>query len=189
MPDSTDRQAKLVILDRDGGINQDSDAYIKSPEEWIPVDGSLEAIAKLVGAGYKVAVATNQSGIARQLFDEYTLAKIHQTMCHSVEQAGGILDGIFYCPHGPEDGCSCRKPNTGLLESISKEFRIPLDGVPLIGDSLKDMQAAKRVGCQPFLVKTGKGTKTLLSSNPDELKDVTIVEDLQAAVNLILERL
>jgi len=184
-----DEQAKLVILDRDGVINQDSDAYIKSPEEWIPIEGSLSAIGELGRAGFKVAVATNQSGIARQLFDNFTLARIHQKMSDAVEEAGGILDGVFYCPHGPDEGCQCRKPGTGLLEAISKEFGIPLQGVPLVGDSLKDIQAARKMGCQPFLVKTGKGMQTLASCDSQELDGVQVVESLQVATRLILGEL
>lgn len=188
MSNSANEQVKLVILDRDGVINQDSDAYIKSPEEWIPIEGSLEAIAKLSRAGFTIAVATNQSGIARQFFDHYTLARIHQKMCDEVELAGGMLSGVFYCPHGPDEGCSCRKPGTGLLEAISFEFNAPLVGVPLVGDSLKDIQAAKQMSCRPILVESGKGLQTLkANSHNGELDDVTIVGNLAAAAKLILE--
>lgn len=177
---------KLVILDRDGVINHDSDTYIKSPEEWIPIDGSLEAIARLAEAGYVVTVATNQSGIARKLFSLFELARIHQKMCASAEQAGGRIDGIFFCPHGPDQGCECRKPKTGLLVAIADEFGIPLEGVPLVGDSLKDLQVARQCGCVPYLVKTGKGRATLSTASPDELAGVKVVEDLAEAAGLIV---
>lgn len=187
---SANEQVKLVILDRDGVINQDSDAYIKSPEEWIPIDGSLEAIAKLSQAGFTIAVATNQSGISRQFFDHYTLARIHQKMCDAVELAGGILSGVFYCPHGPDEGCRCRKPGTGLLEAISLEFNTPLADVPLVGDSLKDIQAAKQMNCRPILVETGKGLQTLKAGSQSiALDDVPVVGDLAAAAKFILEQL
>ena len=186
MSDSMGDQAKLVILDRDGVINQDFDAYVKSPEEWTPIAGSLESIANLSQAGYKIAVATNQSGIARQFFDQYTLARIHQKMCNAVELAGGMLDGVFFCPHGPDEGCQCRKPRTGLLDAISQEFNVSLQNVPLVGDSLKDIQAARQKGCRPFLVKTGKGMKTLATCDQHELNGVQVVDDLRSAVKVIL---
>jgi D-glycero-D-manno-heptose 1,7-bisphosphate phosphatase len=186
MPDSMDKQSKLVILDRDGVINQDSDAYIKTPEEWVPIEGSLESIALLSQAGFTIAVATNQSGIARQLFDQYTLARIHQKMCNAVEQSGGTLDGVFYCPHGPDEGCNCRKPQTGMLEAISREFNMPLQGVPLVGDSLKDIQAARQMGCRPYLVRTGKGMQTLAACDQEELQGVQVVDSLEVAARLIL---
>lgn len=184
-----DKREKLVILDRDGVINRDSDDYIKSPDEWIPIENSLQAISDLVRAGYKVAVATNQSGIARRFFDQFVLAQIHQKMCEAVELAGGILDGVFYCPHGPDEGCKCRKPETGLLDSISREFSVSLQGVPLVGDSLRDMQAARKAGCLPILVKTGKGVRTVETCNPTDLKDVVIVDDLMAAAGFILNEM
>ena len=176
----------LVILDRDGVINLDSDAYIKSPEEWQPVTGSPEAIAALTRAEYRVVVATNQSFIARKLFDEYTLARIHQKMAQTLERACSMIHGVFYCPHGPGEGCSCRKPETGLLEAISREFDHPLEGVPLVGDSWKDVQAARRAGCVPYLVRTGKGERTLAEVNAEELAGVHIVADLSEAVKKIL---
>jgi len=184
--DTKNRQRKLVILDRDGVINHDSDNYIKSPEEWIPIAGSLEGIALLSQAGFLVTVATNQSGIARNLFDEYTLARIHQKMCAAVEQFGGVLDGVFFCPHGPQGGCNCRKPRSGLLEEISREFGIPLRGVPLVGDSLRDVEVARQMGCKPYLVKTGKGMQTLASCGPKELTDVRVVDSLLVATKLII---
>jgi D-glycero-D-manno-heptose 1,7-bisphosphate phosphatase len=151
---------RLVILDRDGVINQDSDAYIKSPEEWIPVPGSLEAIARLNQGGFRVIVCTNQSGIGRGLFDMATLNAIHQKMHIAAQQLGAHIDAIFFCPHAPENNCDCRKPKPGMLHAIAKRFGIPLKGVPKVGDSLRDLQAAFVAGCQPFLVLTGKGGAT-----------------------------
>lgn len=172
-----------VLLDRDGVINEDSDAYIKSPAEWIPIPGSLEAIALLRHNGFRVAVLTNQSGIARGLFDRPTLEAIHKKMRDLVEQAGGHLDDIFYCPHGPEDGCNCRKPKTGLFEQFARKYGADLDGVPAVGDSLRDIQSAASVGAEPILVETGKGAKTL-KRNPD--LDVSSFSNLYEAVQYIL---
>ena len=151
---------KLVILDRDGTINQDSDQYIKSPAEWKPIKGSLEAIARLTQNGYRVVVATNQSGIARGLFDMSTLNAIHIEMHRAVGQAGGRIDAIFFCPHAADSNCECRKPKPGLLREISARMGVELAGVPMIGDSLRDVEAAAAVGAKPWLVLTGKGRKT-----------------------------
>src|SRR5215831_2130884 len=151
---------KLVILDRDGVINHDSDSYIKSPEEWKPLRGSLEAVAKLTQSGFHVVVATNQSGIGRGLFEMATLNAIHDKMHRAVAQAGGRIDAVFYCPHAQEANCACRKPKAGLLEDIGRRFNTELKDVPAIGDSLRDLQAAAAVGAQPILVLTGKGNKT-----------------------------
>jgi D-glycero-D-manno-heptose 1,7-bisphosphate phosphatase len=151
---------KLVILDRDGTINEDSDQYIKSPAEWKPIAGSLEAIARLTQNGWRVAVATNQSGIARGLFDMSTLNAIHTEMHRAVVQAGGRIDAIFFCPHAADSNCECRKPKPGLLREIGSRFGVELDSVPMIGDSLRDVEAAAAVGAQPWLVLTGKGRQT-----------------------------
>ena len=151
---------KLVILDRDGVINLDSDAYIKSPDEWKPIPGSLDAIARLTQAGYQVAVATNQSGVGRGLFEMATLNAIHDKMHRAVGQAGGRIDAVFYCPHAMEANCRCRKPKPGLLEDIGKRFSASLKNVPCIGDSQRDLEAAAAVGGQPILVLTGKGAMT-----------------------------
>lgn len=148
---------KLVILDRDGVINEDSDAYIKSPEEWNPIPGSLEAIARLNRHGYRVAVATNQSGVARGLFTLDTLARIHRRMLEAVRDKGGEIDAIFFCPHGPDDDCRCRKPAPGLYEEIADRLKTSLDNVYAIGDSERDLVAARAAGAQPVLVRTGKG--------------------------------
>jgi D-glycero-D-manno-heptose 1,7-bisphosphate phosphatase len=151
---------KLVILDRDGVINYDSAEFIKKPDEWKPILGSLEAIARLTQAGYHVVVATNQSGVGRGLLDMATLSAIHDKMHKALAQAGGRIDAVFYCPHAQDANCNCRKPKTGLLEDIARRFNVDLGGVPCIGDSLRDLQAAARVNAQPILVLTGKGRQT-----------------------------
>ena len=151
---------KLIILDRDGVINQDSDKFIKSPDEWVPLPGSLEAIARLNQANYRVVVATNQSGIARGLFDMQVLNAIHQKMIDSAQVVGASIDAIFFCPHLSEDQCDCRKPQPGMLNEIARRFDMSLKGVPTVGDSLRDLQAGYAVGCEPYLVLTGKGKKT-----------------------------
>jgi D-glycero-D-manno-heptose 1,7-bisphosphate phosphatase len=151
---------KLVVLDRDGTINHDSDQYIKSPAEWKPIKGSIEAIARLTQAGHHVVVATNQSGIARGLFDMTTLNAIHDAMQRAVHQAGGRIDAIFFCPHADAAGCECRKPKPGMLLEIGRRMNTPLAGVPVVGDALRDLQAAAAAGARPVLVLTGKGKKT-----------------------------
>ncbi|MFT0851915.1 D-glycero-beta-D-manno-heptose 1,7-bisphosphate 7-phosphatase [Achromobacter sp. F4_2707] len=152
---------KLVILDRDGVINEDSDAYIKSPAEWQAIPGSLNAIARLSRAGWRVVVATNQSGVARGYFSMETLNAIHAKMRRELAEAGGHLDAIFVCTHGPDDGCRCRKPEPGMFQDIACRYDITLDNVPAVGDSLRDLQAAASQGCAPWLVRTGKGLRTL----------------------------
>lgn len=154
------RTMKLIILDRDGVINQDSDAFIKSPAEWIPIPGSLEAIARLNQAGYKVVVCTNQSGVARGFFDIVTLNAIHQKMHQAAQAVGAHIAAIFFCPHAAEDNCDCRKPKPGMLHDVAKRFGVPLKGLPTVGDSLRDLQAGFVAGCVPYLVLTGKGAKT-----------------------------
>ena len=151
---------KLVILDRDGTINQDSDQYIKSPAEWKPIPGSLEAIARLTQGGWRIVVATNQSGLSRGLFDMSTLNAIHAEMHRAVGQAGGRIDAIFFCPHAADSNCECRKPKPGLLHEIASRFGVELEGVPMVGDSLRDVAAAAAAGAKPWLVLTGNGHKT-----------------------------
>ena len=175
---------KLIILDRDGVINEDSDDYIKSPEEWLPIPGSLEAIARLTRAGYRIAVATNQSGVARGLFDGDTLQRIHDKMRGAVAAAGGEIAAIYFCPHGPDAGCACRKPQPGLLREIGTHFHVDLSGVPVVGDSLRDVQAAKTVGARPILVRTGKGEGTVVRG--EGLAGVPVYPDLAAAVDALL---
>jgi len=152
---------RYVLLDRDGVINHDSDDFIKSPEEWQPIDGSLEAIALLNAHGYRIAVITNQSGLARGLFDDVMLEKIHQKMLRLVNEKGGNIDAVYFCPHGADSACNCRKPKPGLLESFAAEKHADLADTYFIGDSLRDIQAALAAGALPMLVKTGKGQKTL----------------------------
>lgn len=152
---------KFVILDRDGVINEDSDEYIKSPEEWIPIPGSLEAIARLHQAGYRLIIASNQSGIARGLFDLDTLARIHAKLLEAVRAKGGAIEAIFFCPHGPDDGCRCRKPLPGLFEEIAERLKLSLRGVYAVGDSERDVLAAESAGARPVLVRTGKGNRTI----------------------------
>ena len=155
------RATKLIVLDRDGVINHDSPEFIKSPDEWRPIPGSLEAIARLNHAGYRVVVATNQSGVGRGLLDFSTLAAIHDRMHRELAHAGGRVDAIFYCPHTAESRCECRKPKAGMLREIGLRFNVDLSGVGVVGDGLRDLQAAETVGAQPMLVLTGKGEKTL----------------------------
>ncbi|MFY9326753.1 MAG: D-glycero-beta-D-manno-heptose 1,7-bisphosphate 7-phosphatase [Georgfuchsia sp.] len=171
---------KLVILDRDGVINHDSDSYIKSPDEWIPIKGSPEAIARLNQWGYHVVVATNQSGIGRGLYSLDMLNAIHNKMMRLITQAGGRIDAVFFCPHTDADKCNCRKPKPGMLEDIATRFHCDLKGIPTIGDSLRDLQTAVAVGAEPLLVLTGKGAKTQL--DPDLPAGTLIFADLAAAV-------
>lgn len=152
---------RFILLDRDGVINEDSDDFIKSPDEWQPIAGSLEAIALLNAHGYKIAVITNQSGLARGLFDAVMLEKIHAKMCRLVSAKGGKIDAIYYCPHGADSACHCRKPLPGLLEQCAADNRLMLTDTFFVGDSLRDLQAALAANARPILVKTGKGAKTL----------------------------
>ncbi|CAM4212050.1 D-glycero-beta-D-manno-heptose 1,7-bisphosphate 7-phosphatase [Bordetella tumbae] len=175
---------KLIILDRDGVINQDSDAFVKNPDEWIALPGSLAAIARLSQAGYTVTVATNQSGLARGLFDTPTLNAIHAKLYREVSQAGGLVDSIFLCPHGPQDGCSCRKPLPGMYHDIARRYDADLTGVPAVGDSLRDLQAASAAGCTPWLVLTGNGPKTQQGTLPPGTR---IAADLSAVADALLQ--
>jgi D-glycero-D-manno-heptose 1,7-bisphosphate phosphatase len=155
------RQPKLIVLDRDGVINHDSEQFIKSPDEWIPIPGSLEAIARLNQAGFRTVVATNQSGIGRGLFDIGMLNAIHNKMHRALAQVGGRIEAVFFCPHSGDSQCECRKPRAGMLQEIGRRFGVDMTGVPALGDSLRDLQAAEVVGAQPMLMLTGKGEKTL----------------------------
>lgn len=176
---------ELVILDRDGVINQDSPRHIRSPEEWIPIPGSLDAIARLNRAGFRVVVATNQSGLARKLFDIETLNRIHEAMQRQLAEVGAHVDAIFICPCHPKDNCDCFKPNPGMLLDIAERLRTPLDKVPFIGDKLIDIQAARAAGARPFLVKTGNGKKTLESKQ--KLDDVEVFDDLAQAADALID--
>jgi D-glycero-D-manno-heptose 1,7-bisphosphate phosphatase len=181
---STSRTQKLIVLDRDGVINHDSDHFIKTPEEWRPIPGSLEAIARLNHAGYRVVVATNQSGIGRGLFDMATLNAIHEKLHKALALAGGRIDALFYCPHTGDSDCDCRKPRPGMLREIGLRFGVDMAGVPCIGDSLRDLLAAEAVGGQPMLVLTGKGEKTLREGNFP--KNTVIFPDLAFAASALL---
>lgn len=172
---------KLIILDDNGVINFSSDIYIKTPNEWNPIPGSLEAIAQLNQAGYRVVIATNQSGIGRGLIDMETFNAISEKMYKAVSQAGGRIDALFYCPHADVDKCNCRKPATGMLEEIMRRYSVNLKGIPVIGDSLRDLQAAAKVGASPILVLTGKGMKTKTGDALPE--ETTIFANLAAAVD------
>lgn len=175
----------LIILDRDGVINEDSDEYIKSPEEWIPIEGSLEAIARLHHHGYRVVVVTNQSGVARGLFSIDTLMAIHSKMHQQINEAGGSIEAIFFCPHAPANRCDCRKPKPGLLKQVEQRFGVSLRGVCAIGDSLRDIEAARAMGAAPVLVRTGKGERTL-ANHREQLAGVPIDDCLYAYVDRLL---
>lgn len=178
--------ARLVILDRDGVINHDSDDYIKSLDEWMPIPGSIEAIAALSKAGYLIGVATNQSGLARGYFDEIALAHMHSQLSMLVEEAGGRIDALCYCPHGPDEGCNCRKPAPGLLLQISAELQAPLAGAWYVGDAKKDVELALATGCKPILVRTGKGAETAPALTSEQRALTHIVADLAEAARFIL---
>ena len=175
---------RLVILDRDGVINEDSDDYIKTPDEWRPIPGSLEAITRLTHAGIQVIVATNQSGIARGLFNVDMLARIHNRMLDEIHHRGGEIEAIFFCPHGPRDGCSCRKPLPGLFHDIAARFKTSLSGTYAVGDALRDIEAARAAQALPVLVRTGKGARTVAAG--EGLAGVPIYDDLAAFADALL---
>ena len=169
----------LIVLDRDGVINRDSREFVKDADEWVPLPGSIGAIADLSAAGYTVAVASNQSGLARGLFDRNALRAMHRKLRRLVAAAGGSVDRIVVCPHGPDERCSCRKPHPGLLQRLGRHYETSLEGVPVVGDSLRDLQAATAAGATPLLVRTGNGLET--SANlPDDLRSVQVFDDLAA---------
>ncbi|WP_192035739.1 D-glycero-beta-D-manno-heptose 1,7-bisphosphate 7-phosphatase [Halomonas sp. YLGW01] len=177
---------KLVILDRDGVINQDSDHYIKSLDEWTPYPSAIDAIARLSRDGWTVAVATNQSGIARGYFDDTVVDEIHAHLVALVEAAGGKIEQIVYCPHGPDDDCECRKPRSGLLATIRD--RLGLAGLErgwMVGDSLRDLQAGEAIGCRSALVRTGKGRET--EAKGEGLAQARVFDDLSAFVTWLIE--
>jgi D-glycero-D-manno-heptose 1,7-bisphosphate phosphatase len=177
--------SRLVILDRDGVINHDASDYIKSPDEWHPIPGSLEAIARLNQHHYRVVIATNQSGVARGLYSLETLGHIHAKMHHLLAEAGGSIDAIFVCPHGPDEGCRCRKPQPGMLEDIAERLQCDLSGVPFVGDSLRDLQAALAVGALPVLVRTGNGLTT--ERELEHLPAIPIFNDLAHFTDTLLQ--
>ncbi len=174
----------MIILDRDGVINEDSDEYIKTPAEWIPIPSSLTAIAALNRAGHTVVIATNQSGIARGLYTEQDLTQIHAKMQHELARVGGHIDAIFYCPHHPDDHCECRKPRPGLLLQIAAHFQVRLADALMVGDTARDIECAQAVGCPAVLVKTGKGMQTWLAHA--EKLPAPVYEDLAAVVKHLL---
>jgi len=175
---------KLVILDRDGVINEDSDDYIKSPEEWKAIPGSIEAISRLHREGYHVVVATNQSGVARGLFDLNVLSKIHNKMLEAIRAEGGEIEGIFFCPHGPDEGCRCRKPLPGLYDEIADRLKVNLQGRYAVGDTERDVVAARSVGMRPVLVRTGKGERTLKKNK--KLTGILVCDDLAAFADALI---
>ena len=181
---------QLIILDRDGVINYDSDDYIKSPEEWNPLPGSINAIATLTKAGYTIAIATNQSGLARKYFTPETLTAMHEKMLNLITNAGGKIDHIAYCPHGPTDQCNCRKPKPGLVQQISQTLNITINKkTHFIGDSISDLNAALNSGCTPVLVKTGKGLKSFVKLKQPEnshLKGIAVYNSLSDFVNTLV---
>lgn len=171
---------KLIVLDRDGVINHDSENYIKSVDEWIALPGALDAIARLSRGGWTVAVATNQSGLARGYYSVPTLEAMHQTLRDEIQKRGGHMGLITYCPHGPDDGCRCRKPKAGLLEQIADYYQVSLQGVWFVGDSLRDLEAAVAVQAQPVLVCTGNGEQARSKALPENTKifaDISAVAD------------
>lgn len=176
----------LIILDRDGVINHDSDAYIKTPDEWEIIEGSAEAIARLSAYGYHIAVATNQSGLGRGLFDLHTLELIHSKMRDTIESAGGVINMIAFCPHTPSDHCHCRKPHIGLLQAINHEIPINPDTDWMVGDTVKDLLAAQRMGIRAALVETGKGTRTL-SDGAVSRETTPVFADLRAFVSWLID--
>ena len=180
---------KLVILDRDGTINADSDDFVKTPDEWMPLPGALEAIARLNHAGWHVVVASNQSGLGRGLYDVASLNAMHAKMHKMLAAVGGRIDAVFYCPHSPEELCTCRKPLPGLFEQIGSRFGVPLSGVPTAGDSVRDLVAGASAGCEPHLVLTGKSAPFAAGGQPDGLPTGTVLHrDLAAFVDFILAR-
>lgn len=176
---------RVVILDRDGVINEDSEHFVKSIDEWIPLPGSIDAIVRLSHAGYRVAVATNQSGLARGLLTPADLDAMHRKLRDLLAEQGGRIEMIVYCPHGPDDGCDCRKPLPGMLEEIGGRLSVNLAGVPFVGDSLGDIVAARAAGADPWMVRTGKGEDTLASGSPD-LAGVAVYADLASVADALL---
>jgi D-glycero-D-manno-heptose 1,7-bisphosphate phosphatase len=176
----------LVILDRDGVINHDSINYIKSPDEWLPIEGALQAIARLNHAGFRVVIATNQSGLSRKLYDIEMLNRIHEKMQRQLSEVGGTVEAVFFCPHSEKDHCECRKPKPGMLLEIGERLRVSMEGVPVIGDSPRDLEAARAAGARPILVRTGNGAETEAQLADEK---VEVFDNLPAAVNaLIAER-
>lgn len=180
---------KLVILDRDGTLNQDSADFVKTPEEWVPLPGALDAIARLNHAGWHVVIASNQSGLGRGLFDVSTLNAMHAKMHGLLAAAGGRVDAVFYCPHAPIDACRCRKPEPGLFEQIAERYGVDLKGVPAVGDAPRDLVAGVALGCEPHLVLTGKSAGLTKGRLPESYPSNTIAHtDLAAFADFLIAR-
>jgi D-glycero-D-manno-heptose 1,7-bisphosphate phosphatase len=182
---------KLIILDRDGTINEDRDDFVKSADEWVPLPGALEAIARLHHAGWHIVLATNQSGLGRGLFDMATLNAIHTKMNQALAKLGGRIDGVFFCPHAPDDHCDCRKPLPGLFTRIGERYGVELADVPSAGDSLRDLQAAAAAGCQPHLVRTGKAgalDAATLARWLEQVPGTQVHADLAAFADQVIQR-
>lgn len=179
---------KLIILDRDGVINHDSDNYIKSADEWLPIDGSIDAIARLSQAGYRIFIASNQSGLARGLFQQADLDAMHEKLLSLVAGAGGKIAGIFYCPHHPDDNCRCRKPKTGLIDDIESALKTSVADCFFIGDSIKDLRAGRAKHCRTILVKTGKGHASLRQLQEQPMDKVLVFDNLAAAASFIVKQ-
>ena len=182
---------KLVVLDRDGTINEDRDDFVKSADEWVPLPGALEAIARLNQAGWHTVIATNQSGIGRGLFDMAALNAMHLKMSQALHRVGGRVDAVFFCPHAPQDGCGCRKPLPGLFALIGERYGVDLSEVPAVGDSLRDLRAAAAAGCRPHLVLTGKLARAdddALAELQREMPDLQVHADLAAFAEALIQR-
>lgn len=180
----------LIILDRDGTINEDRDDFVKSVDEWVPLPGALEAIARLNQAGWQTVIATNQSGLGRGLFDMAALNAMHAKMNQALARVGGRIGSVFFCPHAPEDQCSCRKPLPGLYEQIGERYGVDLDKVPAVGDSLRDLEAARAAGCPPHLVRTGKGatlTEAQLTQMHEQIPGLQVHADLAAFAESLIQ--
>jgi D-glycero-D-manno-heptose 1,7-bisphosphate phosphatase len=184
-PDLKMPRERLVVLDRDGVINEDRDDYVRSPEQWIPIPGSLEALGQLTRSGFRIVVVTNQSGLARGLFDQGILNAMHRKLYEVAGLHGGRIEMLLFCPHGPWEYCCCRKPKPALFETIEERFGFPLQGIPFIGDSASDVASAKIFGMRPILVKTGKGQRTLCDHRLD-LTGVMIGDDLAAIATVLI---
>lgn len=179
---------KLIILDRDGVINQDRDDFVKSADEWIPLEGSMDAIAFLTEAGYTIAVATNQSGIGRKYFTLQDLTEMHAKMHRLAIQAGGVIDGIWFCPHMADDHCDCRKPKPGMILDILERFQAKAEDTWLVGDSLRDLQAIDAVGGRSALVLTGKGKKTLQEKESELPENTQVFDSLLAFAQYVTQK-
>jgi D-glycero-D-manno-heptose 1,7-bisphosphate phosphatase len=178
----------LIILDRDGTINEDREDYVKSPDEWVPLPGALEAIARLNHAGWRTVVASNQAGLGRGLFDMAALNAIHAKMNAMLAKVGGRIDAVFFCPHTPEEPCDCRKPMPGLFQQIGERFAVDLTTVPVVGDSLRDLQAGASVGCPAHLVRTGKGSLTEGGGQLQQIPGVQVHDDLVAFAEFLIQQ-